>query len=375
MDCCPRWPTASCCTGRFVAENSSALERGALEVCAVVLAHGPEPHLADCVGALLDSRDVRVNVVVVDNDADPEMLASVADRPGVSVIRPGRNTGFAGGANLGASHCHSPVLAFINSDAVVEPDCLAELAHALQAPGVGLACASLRLASDPELVNSVGNPVHFLYFSWVGGYGEPARAHSHPKAVASVTGATFAVRRETWLQLGGFDEQYFLYGEDVDLSIRTWQAGLDVMFVPSAVSVHHYDFHRTSRKYYYLERNRLINLLTLPGDRTLRRVMPMAVAMEGAIIVRSLLGGSLPEKAQGYKWLLANRNYLRQRRAKLQAQRVRGDAQLNEMLVGRLDIPPGFGIRAPQLADRALAATWRWASKPSRRPNRKAGTK
>jgi GT2 family glycosyltransferase len=76
--------------------------------------------------------------------------------------------------------------------------------------------------------------VHFLGFSWAGRCGEPARSPELPADVASISGACFGVRRELWQRLGGFEDQYFAYHEDVDLSLRCWLAGLSVRYVPGA---------------------------------------------------------------------------------------------------------------------------------------------
>ena len=203
------------------------------------------------------------------------------------------------------SDADAPILVFANSDAVVDPDCVAALVDELQDPDAGLVCASVRLADSPEVVNAVGNPVHFLYFSWAGGFGDAADQHAEPGTVASITGATFAVRREFWDQLGGFDEKYFLYQEDVDLSMRTWLAGKQVRYVPTAIALHNYEFGRTDAKFYYLERNRLINLLTFPERRTLVRIAPLALGVELALIATAARGGWAKQKLTGYRWLAA----------------------------------------------------------------------
>ena len=200
------------------------------QVSAVVLAYGSEPHLEESVRALLASESVTLEVIVVDNQASAEAISAIEALPSVRVVLPGRNTGFAGGCNLGARDADAPILVFANSDAIVDRHCVAELVAALEDPDTGLVCASVRLADNPDVVNAVGNPVHFLYFSWAGGFGDPADSHSEPGPVASITGATFAARREFWDQLGGFDEKYFLYQEDVDLSMRTWLAGKQVRY-------------------------------------------------------------------------------------------------------------------------------------------------
>ena len=264
---------------------------------AIVLAYGAEPHLEDCVRSLLASTSVSLDVIVVDNDASVEAIASVEGLPSVHIVRPGMNTGFAGGCNLGAKGATAPVLVFVNSDAVVDASCVAALVTALLDPDAGLVCASVRLADNPEVVNAVGNPVHFLYFSWAGGFGDAADQHAQPGTVASITGATFAVRREFWDQLGGFDEKYFLYQEDVDLSMRTWLAGKQVRYVPTAISLHNYEFGRADAKFYYLERNRLINLLTFPERRTLVRIAPLALGVELALIATAARGAAGPGRS------------------------------------------------------------------------------
>jgi GT2 family glycosyltransferase len=337
---------------------------GSTRATAIVLAHGVEPHLEECVRALLASTSAIVDVVVVDNDAAPEAIASVEGLPLVRVVRPGRNTGFAGGCNLGAHGADAPILVFANSDAIVDKHCVAALADALQDPDAGLVCASVRLADSPDVVNAVGNPVHFLYFSWAGGFGDPAESHTEPGPVASITGATFAVRRDFWDQLAGFDERYFLYQEDVDLSMRTWLAGSQVRYVPTAISLHNYEFGRTDSKFYYLERNRLINLLTFPERRTLLRIAPLALGVELAVIAAAAKDGWLTHKLNGYRWLAWNRDYVRSRRKAIQDRRVRSDADMTKVLSAHMDVPAGFGMNPPAFADEVLARSWRAASKP-----------
>jgi GT2 family glycosyltransferase len=335
----------------------------AADVTAVVLAYGAEPVLREAVCAILASTGVNVTVVVVDNGCDATALAGVRTLPGVLVVNDGTNLGFAGGCNFGASHAHTRYLAFVNSDAIVAPNCLAELVAVAADPAVGLVSGSIRLAEDPDRINSAGNPVHFLFFSWAGGLGDPAASHDQLTPVASISGATFAARTDFWAELGGFDSAYFLYGEDVDISLRTWQLGYMVMFAPGAVSVHHYQFSRNPEKFYYLERNRLISLATLPERGTLARLAPTIAGVELALLAAAAKGGWLPQKLRSYRWLARNRRYVRTRRRDAQSRRRVPDSAIAGRLSARMDIPGGFGMSAPPAADRALARYWLAVSK------------
>jgi GT2 family glycosyltransferase len=338
----------------------SPTEGGSTSV--IVLAYGAEELLSQCVQAILNSSGVDVEVVVVNNGADPLRLQELAGLPGVRVVNDGTNLGFAGGCNYGSRHCRRPNLAFVNSDAIVGQDCIGNLVAALADRTIGLVSGSIRLAEQPDTVNSVGNPVHFLYFSWAGAMGDPATDHDQPATIASISGATFAARRDFWEQLGGFDSTYFLYGEDVDISLRTWQLGYRVVFEPRAVSVHHYHFSRNPEKFYYLERNRLISLSTLPEASTLMRIAPTVVGVEAALLFTAARAGWLPQKLRSYRWLVRNRRYLRTRRRDAQARRRVPDSVLAPLLSAHMDIPPGFGMSAPEPADRALASYWRLVS-------------
>ncbi len=325
----------------------------------VVLAHGPEPHLAACIRAVLDQQPFEV--LLVDNDAAPAAVAEVAALPGVRVLRPGRNLGYAGGCNHAAAEALGDVLAFVNSDAVLGPGALAALLARVADPSVGLVSGSIRLADAPEQLNSAGNPVHFLMFSWAGSFGEPAAAHGELTEVASISGAAFAVRREVWEQLGGFDPTYFAYCEDVDLSLRAWQAGYRVVHEPTAVVLHHFEYGRHAAKHYLLERNRLLNLLVLPERRTRRLLAVPALAVEAGVLAVAVRDGWAGDKVAGWRWLVANRGAVRRRRRAVQAARVVPDAALVARLRGPLDPPEGLGTPVPAPVVTALDRYWTWA--------------
>lgn len=308
-----------------------------MRVSAVVLAFGEQPYVLEVVDRLLASVDVDVDVVLVDNGCTSPDLTPLRSRPGVTVLDPGHNTGFTGGCNLGARAADGEYLAFINSDAMVEPDALAALVRVAQRPEVGIASASLRLADQPDRMNSAGNPVHVLGLSWAGGLGQPARDFAVETEIASATGAAMVVRREVWAALGGFTEEFFAYCEDTDLSLRCWQAGWSVVYVPDAVVGHHYEFSRNPAKWYLLERNRLVLLLCDYQLRTLLLLLPALLALEAALFAVAAASGWADAKRNGYRWLWDNRRWLRTRRRAVQAHRRRPDRAVAPLLTARFD--------------------------------------
>lgn len=331
-------------------------------VSAIVLAYGPEPLLEDCVAAVLASEGVRTEVVLVDNGCLTGAVERLEDLPGVVVVRPGRNTGFAGGCNLGVQASSGDVVALVNGDAVVTPGALSALVAALEDPAVGMASGSLRLLEEPETMNSAGNPVHYLGFSWAGALGEPASEHAQPVDIASATGAAVALRREVWDDLGGFWEEMFAYCEDAELSLRCWQRGLTVRFVPEAEVRHRYEFSRNDLKFYLLERNRLLLVLTLLERRTLAVLAPALAALELVVLLMAWRDGWARQKIRGWGWLLRNRGLVRARRALVQESRLVSDADLLPRLFTDTFAPGGgSGMSAPRVLNLGSALYWRVA--------------
>ena len=327
-------------------------------VTTIVLAYGDEPLLSECVESVLASRHVSADVVLVDNGCLSPELEQVSRLAGVTVLRPERNLGFAAGANLGARVSTGEILAFVNSDAVVQPTTLHAFTKALQDPGVGLVTGSIRLMAQPDLMNSCGNPVHYTGVSWAGGMGTRATTHTQSREVASVSGASMACRREVWLTLGGFLEEMFAYHEDTELSLRCWQRGLRVLFVPDAIALHDYEFSRNSTKLGLLERNRLIILSTLYERRTLVVLAPALVVLEFLTAILSARQGWFKQKASGWRWLIRHRHWIKQRRREVQSARTIGDAQLLSHLTSDFDPGQQFGARIQSLVTSASRAYW-----------------
>ena len=325
-------------------------------VTAVVLAWGDEPLLMEAVHAVLASEGVEADVVLVDNGCTNDAVEVLDGQPGVTVVRPGANLGFAGGCNLGARHATAEHLAFVNGDAVVTPGALAALVAAL-APDVALTTASLRLHDQPDVVNSVGNPVHYTGLSWAGGLGRPAADFPEPRDVASASGAATVCRAEVFAELGGFCEEMFAYCEDTDLSLRAWQRGWRVVYVPDAVVLHRYEFSRNPLKLYLLERNRLLMVLTLWGPGLLARVALPLVGLELATFAMALRGGWARQKLKAWWWLLRHTGYLRARRREVRAARRLPDRRFAGLLTGDLD-PAVPGLTVPRVADTGSRAYW-----------------
>jgi GT2 family glycosyltransferase len=328
-------------------------------ITAVVVAYGDEPLLEPCVKSLLASSGATVDVVVVDNGCTDGGVDAVRRLAGVTVAGSGENVGFAAGCNEGVEASSGDIVALVNPDAVAEPDALAALAAVVRDRTVGIATASLRLHDQADAMNSAGNEVHFLGYSWCGGLGRPAADYTQRRDVACASGAAMALTRATWNRLGGFAPEYFAYYEDSELSLRCWQQGLRVVFVPEAIVTHRYAFRREPRKLYLVERNRLIALATLYDARTLAVLAPLLLAMEIAMLGAAVARGWARAKVGGWWWIVRHRRWIAERRARLQGQRVRSDRELAGLFATRIADGNDPIPRVLEPIDRVLAAYWR----------------
>ena len=327
----------------------------------VVLAWQDEPWLPACVGSVLDSADVHVELVVVDNGCRPADLDAMRSAfPDVRVLCPGRNLGFAGGCNHGAAQLSTEFLALVNSDCVLQPDTLAQLSAEAAQAGVGPVMAGIRFAAPPHLVNSAGNPVHLVGLSWAGGL-DSVETRTAPYDVTGASGACLMITYSLWKELGGFDQEYFAYLEDTELSLRAWRRGLAARCVPTAVAMHHYEFSRNPTKLYLLERNRLLLVLTLWSTRALWVLAPMLVGMELAMVGYAFATGWGREKVRGWTWLARNRRHVADRRRQLQAEALVPDATWMRRLTTEVDTQVIGSPAAIRLAGIACGLYWRFA--------------
>lgn len=327
-------------------------------VSVIVLAWGAEPYLGACVESVLSTIGAGDELVLVDNGAQAAVAALPADER-LRILHPESNLGFAGGCNAGAAVARGRTLVLLNSDAEVRPGAISRLADAVSDPRVAIASGSVRLADQPDLINTVGNPVQYLGVVWAGGYGEPADQHLEARDVTAATGAFLAVRREVWEELGGFPSEYFAYHEDTELSLRAWQRGYRVRYEPGAVAVHHYEFSRNPRKEFLLQRNRWFTVLTVYPSRLLLLVLPMMIAFDLALAVVSLRQGTVGAWLRATGSLVGHARLIRRRRAAVQAVSKLDATAFAALLAVRIE--PAMIERPPgtALLNVVLAGYWR----------------
>jgi GT2 family glycosyltransferase len=306
----------------------------------LIVAWNSRAELARTLPALLPELGDGDELIVVDNgseDGTPEAVASLA--PAARLLRAGRNLGFAGGCNAGAAVAGGDLLVVLNPDAAPLPG----FGEAIRRPAVEArgweAWQALVADEGATRINSAGNPVHFTGIVWAGGHGRPIETAPAAGEVPCLSGACLAIPRRTWERLGGFAERFFLYHEDVDLSLRLRLAGGRLGIEPAAVVDHEYEFGAREHKWRWLERNRWAFLIRVYPASLLVLLAPALLATELALLPASIAAGwggqKLAAGAEVLRWLP---RLLRERR-QVQATRTVSSAEFASWLTPDLDSP------------------------------------
>ncbi len=298
-------------------------------VAIVYLAYNSRPFL-DGVFASIEALHYpkdRLHLIVVDNastDGTPEWIReqivpkSGGALPNVTFFPNAENLGFAGGNNLGMERAlleGADYIYLLNADAKLDPDAIAEAIVLAESDAtIGSAQSLIRLWQDPETLNATGGMVHFLGFGFVRDNGRrlPISSVSPPfqggvkgwfsngEDIAYASGAAVLYRSSVLREVGLLEDFYFMYHDDLELGWRIRLAGYRNVLAAKSVAFHHYEFRRSIKKLYWMERARLVVFFSHLKIPTLLLLAPFLLALELALLAFSAKGGWLRDKLLVY---------------------------------------------------------------------------
>jgi GT2 family glycosyltransferase len=210
------------------------------EVSIVIATWNGRVHLEACLTAVGAQRDVDAETILVDNASTDGTADFVRARfPWVRVIALDANRGFAGGNNAGAREARGRVLAFLNNDTAAAPDWLCRLVAALDATRrVALATSRIVYMHPSGVIDSAGDGMTRAGGAFKRLHGAPTALAEESREVFGACGAAFAMPKQVFDELGGFDEDFFASHEDVDLSYRARLRGYRCWYEARALVEH-----------------------------------------------------------------------------------------------------------------------------------------
>lgn len=328
-------------------------------VVSVVLVNfrGAEDTIA-CLRAFadVDWPQERLELIVVDNASGDDSVGRIRRAvPHVKVIASPRNTGFTGGCNRGVDASHGEFIAFVNNDARPDAKFLRAAVHVLERDA-DVACIACRVLDwDGQVIDFDSSGLSWYGQAFKLNVGASAESSSSvERDVLFGTGSGLVVRRQTFVEVGGFDERYFMFFEDVDLGWRLWLLGHRVRYVPQSVIYHRHHASMKSigpwREQFLLERNALFTIFKNYDDATLAATLPgaMLLAMRRGVLLGGAQADELdlsngveenePGTAEVSKTVLASAYALDAfgralpslgiTRREIQSKRTRGDAEI-----------------------------------------------
>lgn len=303
--------------------------------------------LAECRDSLRtqDYPDDLFNVYIVDNASSEESRDYIKNHYKEAIVIPREDGNYAAANNAGIKKaiedgCEYFVIA--NMDTYFDKSWLSELVKAIESENnIGIAQSKILIYPkdkngeweatprtqeiDKKLkINSVGNMLHFLGFGFSQGDGKEDYAIKGYLAIKGyASGCSFITTKEAIEKIGGYNEEYFMYHDDIEVSWKTKLAGYKIILAPKSVVYHKYEFGRTDFAFHNMERNRYIAIFSFYKLPTILVILPALIAMDIGILLFSVINGWFGSKIKVYKYFARYDTWEKIAKARDEARKIR----------------------------------------------------
>ena len=223
----------------------------------IIVTYNHENYIEECLNSTVNGF---IEVIVVDNNSSDNTRSIIKEKfPKIKLIKNKNNLGYGAAVNLGVQQSSNKYVVILNPDTKLNDNSIEKLVMPL--------VKKKRLVTIPKAVlygknkiNTCGNVEHFTGLTFTRGLGENMDEFNKVEILKGLSGVCFAMERELYLEIGGFDENIFLYMEDAELSWNINSKNVEILYIPDSVIYHHYEFNLPAEKIYHVEKGRYIIL-------------------------------------------------------------------------------------------------------------------
>ena len=316
------------------------LKNGDPKVSVIIINYNGLLYLHDLLQSLREQTCLSFETFLIDNASHDGSVSYVRNQfSWVKVFPQPTNVGFSRAGNLGAEQSEAEYLVFLNADIKLDPQWIEVMIGTVERdPSIAAVASKMRLYHQPDTLNGVGGAMNYLGYTWDRGmFEKDSGQYDQCQEVLFASAGAALFRRSHFVEVGGFDEKFFMYHEDVDLCWRLWMLGFRVVPAPRAVTFHHFGgstVKARGMRWRELigERNSIRSLLKNYELSNLRR------ALTGLLLLRQPPGRKY-QQCKNFLWnLIQLPNTLRER-SKIQKRRCRSDLQMQYLIVQSKDVP------------------------------------
>ena len=312
-------------------------------VSIIILNYNAGDLLLNCVDSVFKSTYSNFEVIVVDNiSVDNSHIRCKEKFEKIQLIENKENLGYCEGNNVGIRNANGEFIVILNPDTIVEPNWLNHLMSAYTKFGEGLYQPKFFSLNEKLVLQGTGNMLHIFGFGFARDKGKinEEKIESVEK-IGYASGTCLFTSKIVLGKIGLLDSFLFLYHDDLDLGWRAAHLGIDSFYVPKSIIYHveSYSIKWSSRKFYWLERNRKYCLLTHYSKKTYAKMLPTLLLVDFFVWFFYLSKGFVGAKIKADLDILRNKKSIEKKYQELESKKIVPDEELVKKFPDEIFVP------------------------------------
>ena len=312
-------------------------------VSIIVLNYNAGELLLNCIDSLKKSKYTNLEILVVDNISSDNSQKKCKERfPDIKLIQNNKNLGYCGGNNVGVREANGEFIIILNPDTIIEPNCINELIFAYNKFGEGLYQPKILSLDEENIIQSTGNMLHVFGFGFARDKGRKVvEKIEDVEKIGYASGTCLFTSKDVIDKVGLLDEFLFLYHDDLDLGWRAAQIGIDSYYVPKSKVFHveSYSLKWSSKKFYWLERNRKYCLLTHYSKKTYEKMRFSLILVDLFVWAFYISKGFLGVKIKAELDIIKNKKFIEKKYLELENKKTISDIELIKNFPDEIFVP------------------------------------
>ena len=312
-------------------------------VSIIILNYNAGELLLNCVESILKSDFKNYEIIVVDNNSkDKSHLLCKEKFEEIKLIENSKNFGFCEGNNIGVRNARGEFIIIINPDTTVTPTWINEFLNAQKENGDGIYQPKIISLEDKKTILSTGNMIHLFGFGFARDKGNlKTKNVENVEKITYSSGTCIFTTKKLFEKIGMFDSFLFLYHDDLDLSWRASMQKIDSFYVPTITVFHKesYNFQWSSKKFYWLERNRKYCILTHYSKETQKKIASELFLSDVLIWISYFFKGFLLVKIKAELEIRKNKKKIEEKYLELEKIKLVSDEEMIKKFSDEIWIP------------------------------------